>query len=69
VVFLLYLLGANFAQSGLSTRAAEVLILCYAEFFLYGIGNGEMRRSFSAKAVIYGNRLKIFSLIIVLGDM
>jgi len=52
------------AKSGLTTRAEKLLTICYADFFLYSIGNGAIRSIFLAKAVVYGNRLKIFYVII-----
>jgi hypothetical protein len=65
-VFLLDLLGSHLAKSGLTTRAEKLLTICYADFFLYSIGNGTIRRIFVAKAVAYGNRMEIFCVIILM---
>ena len=37
--------------------------LCYAELFLYSIGNREICRTFSAEVLYYGDMQKIFYLI------
>jgi hypothetical protein len=43
--------------------AVNVLLLCYAKFFLYNIGKREISGAFSAKVLHYGDMQKNFCLI------